>query len=71
MQVPKRVRKYKYEIGNKFPLDYYYPESFFQEVDVNVSYPWKTMNRQYYLKAFIETPFKKIKRRLIHGKTGY
>ncbi len=71
MQVPKRARKYKYEIGDRFPQDYYYPESFFREADVNISLPWKTMNRQYYLKAFIETPFKKVKRRLIHCNTGY
>lgn len=71
LNVPKRAQKYKYELGNRFSLDYYYPESFLRSTDEDISLPWETMDRMYYLKALVETPFKKIKRRLIHGKTGY
>lgn len=56
--------KYKYELGIPFPKDYYYPEVFFKEKPSIVPSPWKTMNKNYKLRALLETPFKKIKRRI-------
>lgn len=69
--VPKRYKKLKYEIGNSFPLDYYYPESFFGEKPESISSPWKVMSMPYKLRAMVETPLKKIKRKVLNEKVGY
>lgn len=69
--VVKRAKKLKFEIGNKFPLDFYYPESLFEERPDFIPSPWETMSTYFRMRAIIETPFKKIKRRIIYGKTGY
>jgi len=71
LKVPKRAFKFKKELGKEFPLDYYYPEVFFRPRPTIVPSPWLRMNRQYYLQAAIETPLKKIKRKLFYGKSGY
>lgn len=60
-----RNRKIKYEVGKKFPGDFYYPESFFKDIPSYVTSPWQKMSGTYYLRAIFETPLKKIKRRLI------
>jgi glycosyltransferase involved in cell wall biosynthesis len=69
--VPKRTKKYKYEIGEMVALDYYYPEVFFREHPEYILSPWKKMTNIYYLRAIIETPFKKIRRRFKNEKIGY
>lgn len=56
--------RYKYEIGEEFPKDYFYPEVFFKPRPNIVPSPWPAMSRSYQLRAFFETPFKKIKRRI-------
>jgi len=61
----KDTKKIKYEIGESFPKDFYYPEVFFRGRPAIVPSPWKTMGGSYKFRAFIETPLKKIKRRLI------
>ncbi len=61
----KDIKKIKYEIGNRFPLDYYYPEVFFRDRPVEVPFVWNSMDIKYKMRAFIETPIKKIKRRLV------
>lgn len=58
-------RKIKYEIGESFPKDFYYPEVFFKPRPDIVPSPWKTMNNNFKLRALLETPLKKIKRRII------
>lgn len=59
-------RKIKYEIGEDFPRDFYYPEVFFKPRPAIVSSPWKGMDDNgYKFKAMLQTPLKKIKRRLI------
>lgn len=63
-EVPKRKSKLKYEIGLSFPLDYYYPEVFFIRRPKIVSSVWKKMAKDYKFRAYFETPFKKIKRRI-------
>jgi len=70
-QVIKRGKKLKYEIGKSFPLDYYYPEVLFKVKPEYIPSPWKSMETGFYWRAFIETPLRKIKRRLIKGKVGY
>ncbi|MFA6533527.1 MAG: glycosyltransferase [Patescibacteria group bacterium] len=71
LEVPKRERKLKYEIGEKFPLDYYYPESFFINKPDFISSPWAVMPNGFRFRSFLETPFKKIKRRFFNKNVGY
>ena len=71
ISVPKRAHKLKYELGISFPNDFFYPEVFFKERPNIVASPWERMDNRYFLKALIQTPLRKLKRRLIHGKTGY
>lgn len=70
-KVPKRAKKLKYEIGVEFPIDYYYPECLFKERPEFIPSPWNSLSTNYKLRAIIETPFKKIKRKFIKGKVGY
>ena len=71
LKVPKRDIKLKYELGIPFPLDFYFPEVFFRPRPDIVPSPWFSMDRGYFAKALIQTPLRKIKRRIIHGKVGY
>lgn len=71
IKVPKRAKKLKYEIGDNFPLDFYYPEAFFKEKPEFIISPWKRMSNSYKLRAMIETPLKKFKRRFKSEKVGY
>lgn len=71
LKVPKRKSKFKYELGEDLPLDFYYPESFFKEKPKFISSPWKTKSSTYLLRAFFETPLKKMKRRYLGGRVGY
>ena len=61
----KKRPKYKYELGMTFPKDFYYPEVFFRPRPEIVPSPWKVADASYKFVAGIETPIKKIKRRLI------
>jgi glycosyltransferase involved in cell wall biosynthesis len=70
--VPKRQKKLKYEIGKKLPLGYYYPEVFFEYRPDFIESPWEAMGGYFKLRAYIETPLKLIKRRLINDRrVGY
>lgn len=71
LKVPKRGFKLKHEIGHTFPLDYYYPEVFFRPKPDFVPVPWVRMDPKFYRRSLIETPLRKIKRRLTEGKSGY
>lgn len=71
IEVPKRAKKLKYEMGQKLPTDFYYPESLFIEKPDFILSPWNTMTNEYKFKALIQTPFKKVKRLLYKGKVGY
>ncbi len=66
--LPRSLRgnkKIKYEIGEEFPKDFYYPEAFFRSRPEIVPSPWQPMTGRYKLNALWQTPLKKIKRRLI------
>lgn len=69
--VPKRSFKYKYEIGEEVPLDYYYPEVFFVKRPEFVPNVWYRADEKYKRRAYLETYLKKGKRRLLPGKDGY
>lgn len=72
LKVPKRSFKLKYEIGESFPLDFYYPESFFAERPDNVESIWKQQQSIFKLKAMIQEPLRFLKRKIIHyEKSGY
>lgn len=62
-QVMMRRKKYKYEIGKRFPVDFKYPEAFYESHTSAVLSPWKKMSKKYFLRASIETIGKKIKRK--------
>lgn len=69
--VPKRKIKLKYEIGNCFAMNFFYPEVFFNSRPDIVESPWRTMTPSFKMRASIETPLRKIKRRIWQGKPGY
>jgi len=71
LKVPKRKKKYKYELGIPFPLNFYYPEVFFRSRPRIVPSVWERRSAPYFIKAVIQTPLRKIKRRLTSGKIGY
>ncbi len=72
LKVPKRDIKYKKELGNPFPLDYFYPEVFFRPKPKIVPSPWKTMDKSFKIQSQILTPLRKLKRRFIPNlKSGY
>jgi len=70
-RVMKRPKKFKYELGNMFPLDFYYPEVLFEIRPITIPSVWNTPEFNFKLRAFFETPLRKIKRRIFYGKTGY
>jgi len=63
-EVMQRTSKLKYELGIPFPKDFYYPESFFMLRPSVVTNIWENMDINFKLRAFFETPLRKIKRRL-------
>lgn len=69
--VLKRSFKRKYEVGLDFSLDYYYPEVFFRPRPLIVPNIWEKMSADFRLRAQVETPLKKIKRRALPKKVGY
>ncbi len=69
--VYKRSQKLKHELGTPFPLDYYYPESFFMPKPDLVPNVWKKMNTNFFVRSVVETPLRKIKRNLLPKKIGY
>jgi glycosyltransferase involved in cell wall biosynthesis len=69
--VSKRYKKLKYEIGNSFPLDYYYPEVFFSDKPDFIISPWAGVSAGYKLRAVIETPLRHIKRKVWNRGIGY
>lgn len=71
-RVPKRIIKFKYEIGIPFPKDFQYPEVFYREKPQIVPSPWIKMSPTYFIRAAGETILKKIKRKIIRtDKVGY
>lgn len=69
--VIKRQKKLKYEIGKEFPKDFYYPEAFFKDVPDFLESPWTTMKYSFKIRAYLESPARLIKRKLITGRVGY
>ncbi len=57
--------KYKYELGISFPKDFYYPEVLFRDRPKIIPSPWETVSSNYKLSAGVQTPLKKVKRRIL------
>lgn len=70
-RVIKRSGKLKYELGKNLSPDFYYPEVFFRPRPEMVASPWKVMDLKFKFISCLETPPRKLKRRLWWGKTGY
>ncbi|MBL7036666.1 glycosyltransferase [Candidatus Microgenomates bacterium] len=71
-KVPKRAKKFKYELGSPLPLDFYYPESFFKPKPRLVPTPWNTRSNKYISIALLQKPLKFLKNKLgLHKKYGY
>lgn len=70
-EVIKRRNKLKYEIGHRFPLDFYYPEAFFRERPDIVPNVWRRMDIDFFLKSYLLTLPRKVKRRLLPSRIGY
>lgn len=58
-------RKLKFEIGKKFPQNFSFPEVFYQSRPAIVSSPWQKQNFLFQLISFVQTPFRKWRRKLL------
>ncbi len=65
--VVERTMRFKYELGIPFPQNFKTPSVFYKKRPKIVPNPFRKMSMVYKIKAAIETPFKKIKRRLKYG----
>ncbi len=64
-KVIMRLKKYKYELGNKFPDDYIYPKSFYMSHPVIVPSPWERRSLSFTLMALWLSPLRFLKRRIL------
>lgn len=64
-KVMQRKRKIRHEIGIKFPKDFKYPEVLYQKRPKFIPDPWVKMTTKFKIKSYLQTPLRKIKRRLI------
>lgn len=67
-KVVERSMRYKYEIGKKFGGDFTYPSVFYLSYPKQVPSPWRKPSLGYKVRSLIETPLKKIKRRVLSKK---
>ena len=70
-EVVKRKKKLKYEFGIPFAKDYFYPEVFFREHPELIESPWRVIDSSFKIRAFFETPAKRLKRKILPDKVGY
>lgn len=61
----KDNKKFKYDLGIRFSLDYYFPEVFFQRDFLKNDSIFLPMNFKYKIVSLVLMPFKKLKRILI------
>jgi len=62
-EVPLRGKKRKYEIGLLLPKETKYPEVFYAKRPEMVDSPWVKMGKIEWLRAALQTPLKKLKRK--------
>lgn len=61
----QKYNKIKYELGKSFPKDFKHPEVFFKPYPKIVPSPWVKSTKMDTLRMFIETPLRKIKRKIL------
>ncbi len=61
----QRNKKRKYEIGINFPKAFLFPEVMYMKTPASVGSPWAKMSNSFKLRALLETPIKKLKRRVL------
>lgn len=59
-----KSKKIKYEVGMPFAADFKYPEVLYLPRPDKVANPWTKMSLKFKLRAALQTPLKKVKRRL-------
>jgi len=59
------ARERKYEVGIPFPANFRYPEVFYEKYPSCVPSPWTKMTKPEKLRSLLETPLKKVKRRIL------
>lgn len=64
--VANRGHKFKYELGESMKDDFVYPKSFYYPHPEFVPSIWNTRSFSYFLNALWQTPFKILKRRIVH-----
>lgn len=57
--------KFKYELGKPFPKAFRYPEVFYETYPKSILSPWVKISRGKLIKAYLLTPLRKIKRRVL------
>ena len=68
LAVMQRAKKTKPEIGIKFSSTFKYPNVFYDNWPKIVPNPWQKMPSNFKLKAFIETPVRKLKRKFFKNE---
>lgn len=61
----RKLNKFKYELGEKFPKGFSFPEILSKSTPEIVPSPWKKRSKLFWLTSLPLTPLRKIKRRLI------
>jgi len=71
-EVAKRKGKFKYELGEEFPRDFYFPEVFFRldRLEI-VPTPWERRSWSFAMKSRLIEPARWLKRQVMRGKSGY
>lgn len=70
-KVPKRKVKFKYDLGNSFPADFYYPEVFFRQRPAMIPSPWYKADIEYKIKSVLLSPARRIKGLVDRNRVGY
>lgn len=63
-EVIERTIRFKYELGESLPADFKYPACFFARRPSIVPDPTRKMTTSFLVRSLVETPLKKLKRRL-------
>lgn len=64
-KVMMRQRKIRHEIGEKFSKSFKYPKVLYMERPSIVPDPWNEMGTRFKIRALVETPLRKAKRKIV------
>lgn len=60
-----KAHKFKHEIGERFPVDFKFPEVLYNPYPKIVPSPWVKITGGEFIKSYLLTPLRKIKRRIL------